>query len=98
MSYYRWFLLDWYGYFFESEKTWVYHTRFGWVYPVGQGSYNNWIYFHHKKGWLWTSKYAYPWHYDPSDSQWYEDLSNAGETGWFQLKDGSQKHKWGNGI
>ena len=98
ISYNRWFQLDWYGYYYDSGKNWVYHTRFGWIYPIGNGSYSNWIYFHHKKGWLWTSKYAYPWHYDPSDSKWYEELSDAEETGWFQSKDGLQKYKWGNGI
>jgi len=98
ISYNRWFQLDWYGYYYDSGKTWVYHTRFGWIYPNGNGSYSNWVYFQYKKGWLWTSKYAYPWHYDPSDSKWYEELSDAEETGWFQSKDGLQKYKWGNGI
>ena len=94
----QWYHLDWYGYFYESNFTWVFHEYFGWIYPTGNGSYDNWIYFHYKKQWLWTSKFAYPWHYDPVESRWLKDLSTTGDHGWFEVHSDSAREKWGDGI
>ena len=96
--YNKWFSLDWFGYFYDSGKGWLYHTNYGWIYPFGEGSYNNWIFIHHKDGWVWTSKFYYPWFYNPADSTWYEDLSQSGEIGFFRSDADSSKQKWGNGF
>ena len=94
----KWYILDWFGYFYDSGLGWVYHTNYGWIYPFGEGSYDNWIYIHHKGGWVWTSKFYYPWFYNHVDSTWYEDLSQSGEIGFFRSDADSSKHKWGNGF
>jgi formylglycine-generating enzyme required for sulfatase activity len=93
----RWYQLDWYGLFYQSPHTWVFHLDHGWLYPAGDGSYNNWIFYHFKGGWLWTSRYAYPWHYDPQTSKWFKDLSMNGESGWFESFPEKVKHQWGYG-
>ena len=91
----RWYYLDWYGYFFQSHSTWVFHENFGWIYPVGNGSYDNWLFFNSRRKWLWTSKYAYPWHYDVVGSEWIKDLSPNGEIGWFESHTDGSKSNWG---
>lgn len=95
LSQVNWYYLEWFGHFYQSELIWVYHTDHGWIYPSGYGSYDNWIYFYHKKGWAWTSKFSYPWFFNPENSKWYKDLSLEGEAGWFESKDGELKEQWG---
>ena len=90
----HWYFLKWFGYYYNHDSVWVYHTLFGWIYPVGEGSYDNWIYFP-KHGWLWTSRFVYPYFYSAIDSVWYQyDLSNT-SVGWFINSVTEQKYRWG---
>ena len=80
----HWFHLNWLGYFYSSyissskgaEFGWVYHNEFGWVYPMGKGSYDNWIFFPTNPTgtqgyWMWTTKYAYPYFYKYEEKKWH---------------------------
>ncbi len=79
----KWMQLEWFGTFFQSDYKWVYHTDLGWVYPVGEGSYDNWL-FLPELGWLWTNGGIYPYLFSPADGGtwlWY-DLVRP-HAGWF---------------
>jgi formylglycine-generating enzyme required for sulfatase activity len=78
----NWFLLDWFGYYWLSDQSWIFHYELGWIYPSGKGSYDNWLYFP-KYGWLWTCKYAYPYFYSHNTDDWYEYDEDNIEFGWF---------------
>lgn len=82
-NYPNWYFVNWFGYFYQKNSRWVFHTQFGWIYPQGLGSYDNWIYFL-KHGWMWTSKLVFPYFYSSEDETWYKYLQNNYETGWFK--------------
>ena len=93
----NWFYLDWFGYYFQSDLVWIYHGDFGWIYPEGNGSYDNWLYFP-KHGWLWTNRYCFPFFYSSADSAWHEyDLLNP-EIGWFKRSSDQVANRWGRGF
>jgi formylglycine-generating enzyme required for sulfatase activity len=93
----RWYFLDWFGYYYQSQHTWVYHGDFGWIYPNGKGSYDNWIYFP-QHGWLWTNRYSFPYFFSSVDSNWYEyDLLGA-ELGWFERFSDKAWFRWGRAF
>jgi hypothetical protein len=81
--------LSWLGYFYQLESVWTFLPIKGWVYPVGHGSYDNWLYFHGLDSWLWTSKYVYPWHYDNGSKTWLEYKFDAENGARFVSKDTS---------
>jgi formylglycine-generating enzyme required for sulfatase activity len=90
----NWYLLEWFGYYWKSRFTWVFHSQFGWIYPYGHGSYDNWIFFP-KHGWMWTNRYVYPSFYSDKESSWYSyDLSNS-EYGWFVNSNSGEKKRFG---
>lgn len=79
----KWMQLEWFGTFFQSDYKWVYHTDLGWIYPVGEGSYDNWL-FLPELGWLWTNGGIYPYLFSPADGGtwlWYDLTRN--HSGWF---------------
>lgn len=96
--FHRWFISPWYGSFYQSDSIWVFHENHGWIYPVGKGAYDNWIFFNSKRKWLWTSKHAYPWHFNVTENVWIKDLSADGERGWFESLSDGTKTKWGYGF
>ena len=86
-----WYFLKWLGYYWESQVEWVYHFDFGWIYPTGHGSYNNWLYFP-KQGWMWTNSYSYPYFYSNKESSWFRYDEDNAELGWFiKLDSGASK-------
>ena len=90
----NWYLLPWFGYYYRNESQWVFHSAFGWIYPIGKGSYDNWLYFP-KHGWLWTCRYTYPYFYSNLDSTWYKyDFGNT-SVGWFINSLTEEKHRFG---
>ncbi|MBT3666466.1 MAG: formylglycine-generating enzyme family protein [Opitutae bacterium] len=90
----NWFFLNWFGYYWLSDHTWIFHYEFGWVYPSGKGSYDNWLYFP-KHGWMWTCKYAYPYFYSNNDSVWYKFEEENSEFGWFTNNTTSARKRFG---
>ena len=93
----NWYYLDWFGHYYQSQVTWVFHGDFGWVYPSGNGSYDNWLYFP-QHGWLWTNRYSFPYFYSSADSNWYEyDLLHA-ELGWFERYSDRARFRWGRAF
>ncbi|MDC0156655.1 SUMF1/EgtB/PvdO family nonheme iron enzyme [Verrucomicrobia bacterium] len=93
----NWYYLDWFGHYFQSQVTWVFHGDFGWVYPSGNGSYDNWLYFP-QHGWLWTNRYSFPFFYSSADSNWYEyDLLHS-ELGWFERYSDRARFRWGRAF
>lgn len=93
-NYPNWYFIKWFGYFYQKNSSWIFHTNFGWIYPEGKGSYDNWIYFI-KHGWMWTSKLVYPYFYSNVDETWYKYLSNSNETGWFENLLSKEKKRFG---
>jgi formylglycine-generating enzyme required for sulfatase activity len=93
-DYPNWYFLDWFGYYWLSEDTWIFHYEFGWIYPSGKGSYDNWLYFQ-KHGWMWTCKYVYPYFYSYKDSVWYKYEDDNPEFGWFTNNSSLEKKRFG---
>lgn len=90
----HWYFLDWFGYYYQNQSTWVFHGDFGWIYPSGKGSYDNWIYFP-QAGWMWTNRFTFPYFFSSNDSEWYEyDLLNAA-LGWFERYSDKKRFRWG---
>jgi len=86
-NYGNWLFLSWLGYFYQIESDWTFLPIKGWVYPVGHGSYDNWLYFYELDSWLWTSKYVYPWHYDNGSKTWLEFKFDAEDGARFVSED-----------
>ena len=79
----KWKHLDWFGTFFQSDYKWIYHSTLGWVYPVGEGSYDNWLFIDGLE-WLWTNSVVYPYVFSPLSGGiwlWYDRTQN--ESQWF---------------
>ena len=79
----NWYFLKWFGYYWRSESQWIFHTEFGWIYAVGKGSYDNWLYFPNH-GWLWTSRLVHPYFYSQPNASWYKYEFENPEKGWFK--------------
>lgn len=94
ISFPNWYYLKWLGYYWQSRFVWVFHTEFGWVYPTGHGSYDNWIFFP-KHGWMWTNSYVYPNFYSDKDSAWYQYDTENYEYGWFIKSASGEKKRIG---
>ena len=93
----NWYYLDWFGHYYQSQVTWVFHGDFGLIYPNGNGSYDNWLYFP-QHGWLWTNRYSFPFFYSSADSNWYEyDLLHP-ELGWFERYSDRARFRWGRAF
>ena len=86
-----WMHLDWLGYYYKFENSWTYFSQIGWVYPYGNGSYDNWLFYHEAKSWLWTSKRVFPWHFHSEDKVWYELIDENGEFTHFKSQDSEKK-------
>ena len=67
-----WQRLNWLGYLYQTNNVWTYFPDLQWVYPVGHGSYDNWLYLHLFERWFWTCRYVYPWFYDHNEKTWVE--------------------------
>ena len=65
----NWKNLDWFGYYYQTDGGWIYHEYFGWVYPAGNGSYDNWLWFP-ERGWIWTCKELFPYMWSDRDQTW----------------------------
>jgi formylglycine-generating enzyme required for sulfatase activity len=74
-----WLFLPWFGYYFQFPNSWAYFSGIGWIYPYGNGSYDNWLYYHITKSWFWTNKRVFPWHYHWEEKKWYELINQNGE-------------------
>jgi formylglycine-generating enzyme required for sulfatase activity len=78
----NWYYMPWFGYYWQSTTTWIFHYRLGWLYPKGKGSYDNWLYFPNH-GWMWTGSYAFPYFYSNEDAAWYKYDQENPAFGWF---------------
>lgn len=90
----NWHVSEWFGSYYQSSFTWIFHNDFGWIYPVGMGSYNNWIYFP-SAGWLWTARFAYPFFFHSGEDSWYKYLIAHKESGWFESQLSGHRVRWG---
>ena len=55
----EWFTSPWFGTFHRTSSSWLYHNELGWVYGLGDGKGNVWLWMK-GKGWLWTGNALYP--------------------------------------
>ena len=65
----NWFSNSWFGTFFTSDSTWIYHSVLGWLYvhPVDDLSYWMWS---SEYGWLWFHKEHFPFLYSNKYTTW----------------------------
>ena len=79
----KWKYLEWFGTFFQSDYHWIYHLSLGWIYPEGEGSFDNWLYIE-GLDWVWTSSAVYPYVFSPlSGGMWLWYDSSRTESQWF---------------
>lgn len=65
----NWYESSWFGTFFETTNSWLYHTNLGWLYIPSSTTNNLWIYNPDLK-WLWTTATFYPWLYVSELKEW----------------------------
>jgi hypothetical protein len=65
----NWFTSTWFGSFYLSSSSWIYHSGLGWIYPFPDGMSNAWLW-HADKGWCWTGENIYPWLYRNKTADW----------------------------
>ena len=64
-----WFLSPWFGNFYKTTTSWIYHADLGWVYVQSDAFDGLWLWTE-DKGWLWTSPATYPHLFRNEGSQW----------------------------
>ncbi|MFP6892493.1 MAG: hypothetical protein VCA18_02000, partial [Opitutales bacterium] len=84
-----WSGLDWFGQFYVSSKTWIYHPDHGWLFPGEKaGTDEEGIWFWSESlGWHWTREDIYPYLYIRRRQRSAQDLYRTDELftefGWF---------------
>lgn len=54
-----WYWSEWFGLFYMSQRDWVYHDKFGWVFAnlTGNTKEGAWVYMYTPNSWMWLSEY-----------------------------------------
>ena len=73
----NWYLSSWFGTFYETSNSWVYHTDLEWLYIPSSTTDNFWLY-HPDLKWMWTTSSAYKWIYFHEIKDWRYYLPNLG--------------------
>ena len=73
----NWYSSSWFGTYYETSASWVYHLNLGWIYIPSPYSQSFWIY-HPDLKWLWTTASVYPWIYFDEIKEWRYYLPNLG--------------------
>ena len=73
----NWYLSSWFGTFYETSNSWVYHTDLKWLYIPSSTTDNFWLY-HPDLKWMWTTSSAYKWIYFNEIKDWRYYLPNLG--------------------
>ena len=64
-----WKTLSWFGYYWENQSPWVFHSSLGWVYRTNLTEAASWLY-SPNYGWLFTSGRRMPFLFSASRSSW----------------------------
>ena len=64
-----WRRMEWFGSYLETDSSWIFHDRLGWLYRVGSTTESTWLW-RSGQGWLWTSDRSFPFLYSASSSNW----------------------------
>ena len=64
-----WFISDWFGVFYETNSSWIYHELLGWMYALEITPTSGWFW-HEGFDWIWASKETYPYFYHNDSSTW----------------------------
>ena len=76
----NWFESSWFGIFWQSSVTWIYHKNLGWIYVSENGDGGTWFYFE-RIGWIWTKEDTFSSLYVHNRSEWtYLDRSRPQPT------------------
>jgi hypothetical protein len=65
-----WYQSEWFGSFYTTEGSWVYHHPIGWLYVHPDGNDGYWFWDHSWKNWWWSKNQAFPWIYRDDFAQW----------------------------
>lgn len=66
-----WWFSDWFGYFrTDTNTSWLYSERYGWVFPNTSSSSGLWFYEPSRYGWLFLSSQTYPNLWSNSQQKW----------------------------
>ncbi len=59
----------WFGLYRSAGNGWVYHSNLGWLYLSSDDYTGIWMWLQ-PRGWLWTTKELYPFHYQSNLGDW----------------------------
>jgi hypothetical protein len=64
-----WRQSSWFGVYYETLTSWIYHQDHGWLYRHSENTASIWLY-DPMLGWLWTTNSIYPFLYQHSEQKW----------------------------
>lgn len=65
----NWYESSWFGVFFETQNSWVYHNNLEWLFLHPSDSKSFWMYSPSLR-WMWINEDYYPWIYLNQTSKW----------------------------
>lgn len=84
----NWSQSNWFGSYCETDSSWIYHVKFGWVYLHEISPENHWIYISNNNisvSWLWLHKDSYPYLYDYLTKSWLYFSDESGEAKFYHF-------------
>lgn len=84
----NWSQSNWFGTYCETDSSWIYHVKFGWVYLHEISPENHWIYISNNNfsvSWLWLHKDSYPYFYDYLTKSWLYFSDESGEAKFYHF-------------
>jgi hypothetical protein len=66
----NWRNSHWFGQFYQTGTSWIYHGELGWLYLSGDDPKNLWVW-SNMLGWTWTGEGVYPYLFRHGDGGWY---------------------------
>ncbi len=65
-----WLHSEWFGYILPAGEDWYYHTNWGWIYEMGDGTASAWVYVNDQRTWYWMGQSTYPYIYNLTLNSW----------------------------
>ncbi len=74
-----WFESLWFGTFFLSNESWIYHLSLDWLYYKSDSLGGYWLWDDAWSTWWWTSQEHFPWIYRDDTKSWVYIYNDAGK-------------------
>ena len=64
-----WVSSDWFGSFYSTGSSWVYHSQLGWLYVYADDAHGYWFWDAVYSNWWWSNPDVFPYFIEQGDSQ-----------------------------